>query len=131
MNLKNAFGCTRTVRIFGAQDYMVMIEGGIPSDAGNELNALTHPLLREHGYFGILCIEEPGGHPGIHIHPIYSGNWSFAVCPAEEDGTMPDWPLRRSWGSVNAQSETLEIDVPKTAMLRVLPPFESQPKNQT
>ncbi|MES2696621.1 MAG: hypothetical protein V4773_24340 [Verrucomicrobiota bacterium] len=122
------FGKTRTLRIFGAQDYMVIVEGGIPSDAGGELNALTNPLLREHGYFGVLCIEEPGVEVGIHIHPIFSGNWSFAICPSVEDAAMPAWPIRRSWGSVNAHSETLEIEVPKTATLRVLPPVESEPK---
>jgi hypothetical protein len=136
MNLKSMFGKKevsgemRTLEIFGAQDYMVIVRGGIAGDAGGELNGLTHPLLREHGYFGVLCIEDPASRTGIQIHPIYSGNWSFAVCPAEEDGAMPPWPIRRSWGTVNAHSETLEIEVPKSALLRVEPPVQSQPKMQ-
>lgn len=129
MTLKNLFGDVRTVKIFGAQDYMVIIQGGIPSNAGDELNALTNPMLREHGYFGVLHISSPD-HPGLHIHPIYDGSWSFAISPAEEDGIMPEWPIRRSWGSVNSHSETLEIDVPKSAKLTVQPPFESQPKSE-
>jgi len=136
MNLKSLFEKKnvsegmRTVKIFGAKDYLVIVDGDIPCDAGHELNGLTHPMLREHGYFGVLCLEESGSHTGIQIHPIYSGNWSFAVCPAEEDGAMPPWSIRRSWGSMNAHSETLVIDVPGSAILRVEPPVESQPKIQ-
>jgi hypothetical protein len=128
MNFKNTIESTLSVKIFGAKDYMVIVEGDISSDIGHELNTLTHPMLQEHGYFGVLFIEEPRSNAGIYIHPIYSGNWSFAVCPAEEDGKMPEWPIRRSWGSVNPQSETLEIDLPKGATLRILAPVESQPK---
>ncbi|HEY1170804.1 MAG TPA: hypothetical protein VGH19_05485 [Verrucomicrobiae bacterium] len=127
MSLKNLFGNTRTVKIFGAKDHLVIIEGGIPSDAGDELNSLTNPILQEHGYFGVLQISSPDN-PGLNIHPIYDGNWSFAISPVAEDGPMPEWPIRRSWGTVNSHSETLEIDVPKSAQLTVLPPFESQPK---
>lgn len=123
------FSNIRTIRIFGAQDYMVCVDGGIPSDSGDELNALTHPSLREHGYFGILHISVSDQEPGLHVHPIYSGSWSFAVSPDQEDGALPDWAIRRSWGTVNAHSETLEIDVPRSARLRVLPPVESQPKH--
>lgn len=122
------FSSTRTVKIFGAKDYFVCLQGGIPSEAGDELNALTHPLLREHGYFGILHISVSEDEPGLYIHPIYSGNWSFAVSPDQEDGELPAWPIKRSWGTVNAHSETLEIEVPKSARLHVLAPMESEPK---
>ncbi|MCD6052144.1 MAG: hypothetical protein K0Q55_3562 [Verrucomicrobia bacterium] len=127
----NFFSNTRTLKIFGAKDYLVCLEGGIASDAGNELNALTHPLLREHGYFGILHLSISDQEPGLYIHPIYSGNWSFAVSPDQEDGPMPLWPIKRSWGTINQHSETLEIEVPKSARLYVLAPVESQPKEGT
>jgi hypothetical protein len=118
----------KTIKIFGAQDYLVCIDGDISSNYGTELNSLTHPLLREHGYFGILHISGPEDDSGLYVHPIYSGNWSFAISPAEEDGSMPDWSIRRSWGSINAHSETIELTVPNGAILRVLAPIESQPK---
>lgn len=127
MNFRKLFGGSRTAKIFGAKDYLVIIEGDVPCDAGNELNALTHPSLREHGYFGVLHFKA-ADHPGIHVHPIYDGSWSFAVSPAEEDGTLPPWAIRRAWGTVNAHSETLEIDLPADAHIEVLAPVESQPK---
>ena len=117
-----------TIRIFGAQDYLVIVEGSIASDCGGELNALTHPSLREQGYFGVLKIETEDG-AGVHVHPIYDGSWSFAVSPSAEDEPLPDWPIRRTWGTVNEHSETLEINAPKSARLTVLPPVESQPKD--
>lgn len=130
MKFKSLFSNTRVVKIFGAKDYMVVIAGDIESDSGNELNALTNPKLRENGYFGILRIVDPTSKVGIHIHPVYDGSWSFAVCPAEEDGKMPEWPIARAWGSVNSHSETLEIELPKSATLHVLPPVQSQPKTE-
>ena len=126
--LSNIFSSMRTIRIFGAKDYMVIVEGGIPSDSGNELNATTHPKLREHGYFGVLKIATDD-ETGIHVHPIYDGSWSFAVAPCGEDMPLPDWPILRSWGTQNDHSETLEIQVPKSARLTVEPPVESQPKH--
>jgi len=119
----------RTIRIFGAQDYIIVIEGGIPSDSGDELNATTHPQLREHGYMGILHISAGESEPGLYIHPIFSGTWSFAVSPDENFEQPPDWPTRRSWGADNEGSETIEIEVPSDAKLTVMPPFPSQPKN--
>src|ERR1051325_3815571 len=60
----------RTIKIYGAQDHVVVIEGGIPSDSGDELNATTHPLLREHGYMGILHIFA-GESPTRPLHPSH------------------------------------------------------------
>jgi hypothetical protein len=126
--LSNIFSAMRTIRFFGSQDYIVMVEGGIPSDSGKELNATTHPMLREHGYFGVLKIATEDD-TGLNIHPIYDGSWSFAVSPCLEDSPLPDWPISRAWGSINEHSETLEIQVPKSARLTVHPPIKSQPKD--
>jgi hypothetical protein len=118
------FSETRKIQIFGAQDYMICIAGGIPSDCGDELNATTHEKLKEGGYVGTLLITEGTPEDGIFVHVFYSGSWSFSVCPAGEDRGMPNWPINRSWGTTNEGSETLELEVPKKARLSVVERYE-------
>jgi len=115
------FSSTRTVRIFGASDRFIIVEGGVCED-GNELNTSTNSKLRDgEGLVGTLLLST--GRPGesLHIHAIFDGCWSFAVSPSEGDGDpFPQWPIRRLWAKDNDNAETIEIEVPKDARLQIV-----------
>lgn len=118
------FSSTRTVRIFGASDRFIIVEGGVCDD-GNELNTSTNPKLRAgEGLVGTLLLST--GRPGesLCIHAIFDGYWSFALSPGEGDSEpFPQWPIRRLWAKDNENAETLEIEVPRDARLQIIERF--------
>ena len=114
------FGKTRTVRIFGGSDRFILVTGGICDD-GDELNATTNPKLHDGGYVATLLLSTGRERESMHIHAFYDGYWSFAISPGEGDSEpLPAWPLRRLWAKDNEHSETLEIEVPRDARLRIV-----------
>jgi hypothetical protein len=114
----NLFSKMITARIFGASDRFIIVEGGVSKN--NELNATTTAGLRDGGYVGTLLLSTGREGESLHVHAFYDGYWSFAVSPADGDANpLPPWPTRRIWGKDNEHSETLEIDVPRDALLTV------------
>lgn len=110
-----------TVRaiFWGASDRMICCKGiGGESD---EFNTTSHPRLASTGYVATLRVARPAGGQGLSIHAFYSGHWSFAVSPSEEDDdALPDWKIERAWGTVNAHSETLTIECPRDAVVQAI-----------
>lgn len=101
---------------WGASDRMICCKGiGGETD---EFNTTSHPKLAPMGYVATLRVARPAGGQGLLIHAFYSGHWSFAVSPSEEDDdVLPDWKIERQWGTVNAHSETLVIECPRDAVV--------------
>lgn len=109
----------RPAVFWGASDRMVCCKG--IAGEGNEFNVTSHPKLAPVGYVATLKIVSPSQETGVLVHAIYSGHWSFAVSPADEDcDELPDWKVEREWGTVNQHSETLTIYCPADASLAVV-----------
>lgn len=109
---------------WGASDRMICCKG--IGGEGNEFNVTTHPKLRDGGYVATLEITAPNEEQGLYIHAFYSGHWSFAVNPSnEESDNMPEWSMFREWGTVNQHSETLVIYCPEGAEVHVIDRIES------
>jgi hypothetical protein len=104
---------------WGASDRMICCKGiGGETD---EFNTTSHPRLASTGYVATLRVASPAGGQGLLIHAFYSGHWSFAVSPSEEDDdALPDWKIERAWGTVNAHSETLVIECPRDAVVEAV-----------
>ncbi|KZN37118.1 hypothetical protein N474_22370 [Pseudoalteromonas luteoviolacea CPMOR-2] len=91
----------------------------------NEFNITANPKLKEGGYICTLEISAPNESQGIFIHCFYSGHWSFAVSPSnEESDELPAWHIERTWGKTNAHSETLEIYCPQGSRVEVVDRIE-------
>lgn len=104
---------------WGASDRMICCKG-IDGET-NEFNTTSHPKLAACGYVATLEIRTAQGEPALLIHAFYSGHWSFAVSPADEDtDALPDWKMTREWGSVNPHSETLTIFCPRGCTIRAV-----------
>lgn len=109
----------REASFWGASDRMICCSG--IDGEGNEFNVSSHPKLNDGGYVATLEISCPESEQGIFIHAFYSGHWSFAVSPSnEESDELPQWEISRKWGSVNQHSETLTIRCPESAAVRVI-----------
>jgi hypothetical protein len=66
---------------------------------GNEFNSTSHPKLASFGYVATLKIKSPSAETGVLVHAIYSGHWSFAVSPVdEENNELPNRKVERTWG---------------------------------
>lgn len=110
--------------LWGASDRMICCQG--IEGEGDEFNVSTHPLLQDGGYVATLEIAVPGEPQGLFIHAFYSGHWSFAVSPSSEaTDTLPDWPISRAWGTKAQHSETLTIQCPHGAQVRVIERIEA------
>lgn len=108
---------------WGASDRMICCKG--IDGENNEFNTTSHPKLAPFGYVATLRIESPSAETGILVHAFYSGHWSFAVSPVDEDSDMlPNWTIERVWGSINSHSETLTIYCPKDSAVSVIDRFE-------
>jgi hypothetical protein len=109
---------------WGASDRMICCEG--IAGESDEFNVTSHPKLQDGGYVATLEISVPNQEQGIFIHAFYSGHWSFAVCPSNEDiDELPNWHITREWGSVNQHSETLIIYCPDGASVNVADRIEA------
>lgn len=110
---------TMTATFWGASDRMICCKG--IGGEGNEFNTTTHPKLAAFGYIATLQISSPTEDQGLLIHTFYSGHWSFAVSPSDEESDeLPDWEMVREWGTVNSHSETLKISCPEDAEVKVV-----------
>lgn len=111
-------------RFWGASDRMVCCEG-IDSDL-DEFNVTSHDKLQDGGYVCTLQIKAPDEPQGLYIHCFFSGHWSFAVSPSNEDyDEMPKWHLEREWGTVNSHSETLIIYCPEGSRVDAIDRIEA------
>jgi hypothetical protein len=109
----------RPAVFWGASDRMICCKG--IAGEGNEFNSTSHPKLAPFGYVATLKIESPSKGSAVLVHAIYSGHWSFAVSPADEDiDELPNWKVEREWGTVNQHSETLTIFCPIDASISVI-----------
>ncbi|MCX2767588.1 hypothetical protein [Pseudoalteromonas sp. B530] len=109
----------KKVIFWGASDRMVCCEG-IDCEV-NEFNVTSNPKLNEIGYVCTLEISAPNESQGLLIHCFYSGHWSFAVSPSDEDSEeLPAWHIERTWGKTNSHSETLEIYCPNNSRVEVI-----------
>lgn len=104
----------KTVKIYGASDDLVEVEGQLRGC--DEFNAFGDT---EH--IGNIQIATAKDAPGYTVAAVYTGCWSFAVAPIDED-MVPDWPVRRSFGQDVRYSETVEIDCPDNATVRFFRP---------
>lgn len=101
----------KTLTLYGYSDDLVEVRG----DFGHH----EHP--RRGGQEPCLAatfalISAASGR--IRIHAIYDGCWGFAVTSDDHlrnYRTMPDWPIRRTFGEDCPYSETLIIDAPDDA----------------
>jgi hypothetical protein len=109
---------------WGASDRMICCNG-IEAE-NNEFNVTSHPKLKDGGYVATLEISAPDQEQGVFIHAFYSGHWSFAVSPSNEEiDELPNWDIVREWGTKNSHSETLNIYCPKGASVEVIERIES------
>lgn len=77
---------------------------GINCDV-NGFNITSNPKLYDGGYVCTLKISDPNESQGLFIHCFYSGHWSFAVSPSnEESDGLPNWGVERDWGTKNPHS---------------------------
>ena len=108
---------------WGASDRMVCCKG-IDCEV-NEFNVTSNPKLQDGGYVCTLEISAPNESQGLFIHCFYSGHWSFAVSPSnEESDELPSWYIERDWGTTNAHSETLTIYCPEGARVEAIDRIE-------
>ena len=101
----------KTLKMFGYSDDLVECEG-IPGC--DEFDVWHNGDSR-----GKFVVSD--GQQAICIHALYCGSWAFAITSENDRDdyrTMPDWPVRRSFGKDCDYSETIEIDVPDNAVLR-------------
>ncbi|WP_146204556.1 hypothetical protein [Massilia glaciei] len=102
---------------------MICCKGIAGSD---EFNVTSHPKLHDGGYVATLEIFVPDELQGVFIHAFYSGHWSFAVSPSNEDtDSLPSWSVAREWGTINQHSETLTISCPTNASVKVVDRIET------
>ena len=103
---------------WGASDRMICCKG--IGGEGDEFNTTSHPKLGSIGYIATLKLFSPSAGQGLLIHAFYSGHWSFAVSPPDEDDDdLPDWTIDREWGTVNSHSETLVVYCPRDTVVAV------------
>ena len=96
---------------------------GIDCDT-NEFNNTSEDNLNEIGYIGTLIIKAPNSDEGLFLHAFYSGQWSFAISPSDEDNDeLPSWNINREWGSINSHSETVTIECPKGSRVDLVKPI--------
>lgn len=107
-------------KMWGTSDCLICCSGFNSVD--NEFNAMNNPKLQWGGYVATFLLEEEGAEQGVFIHAFYSGHWSFAVSPSNIDiHELPvSWVIAREWGSINENSETLIIECPKHAKLKLV-----------
>lgn len=106
----------KTLKVYGASDDLVEADG-IPG--ADEFSKHTCDACQ--AYIGRMLVS--AGNEAICIHAVYAGSWSFAITSENADDdfeTLPDWPVRRTFGIDVPYSETLEIDVPNDAHLKWL-----------
>lgn len=105
----------KTLRMYGASDDLIEVEGIEGEDEYNRYNKEPWP------YVTTFVVMSPQQFLGLEIHVLYAGGWSFAVQPTEDtEGDycdFPEWPIRRTWGGGRGYSELLEIDVPDDATI--------------
>jgi len=110
---------------WGASDTMICCKG-IDCDT-NEFNNTSEDNLNEIGYIGTLIIKAPNSDEGLFLHAFYSGQWSFAISPSDEDNDeLPSWNINREWGSINSHSETVTIECPKGSRVDLVKPIGSE-----
>lgn len=99
-----------TVTIYGASDDLIETHGIHGCDEFSRGGKLV--------YAGFITINAPDG-GNLEIHCLYSGYWCFGVgsAMAPDYDKLPEWPIRRTFGTRKRYSETLEIDVPDGAYL--------------
>lgn len=101
----------KTLRMYGESDDLIEVEG---IEGANEY----YPnVSHKDPYMATFIVESQSEATGMQIHVLYDGCWSFAVS-ADDSETLPNWPMRRSWGGGRGYSELLEIDVPDDAMIK-------------
>ena len=118
---------TNTIKavFWGASDRMICCKG-IDCDT-NEFNNTSEENLNEIGYIGTLEIKTPNSDDGIFIHAFYSGQWSFAISPSdEENDELPNWKITREWGSINSHSETVTIECPPDSRVDLIKPIGTE-----
>ena len=114
----------KRAEFWGASDGIVCCKG--ISCEVDEFNATSNPKLQNGGYVCTLEITAPDQEQGLYIHCFYSGHWSFAVSPStEESDELPDWHIERSWGAINAHSETLVVYCPNGSKVDAIERIEA------
>jgi hypothetical protein len=113
------FSKIQKAKFWGASDRMICCSGIKGED--NEFNVTSHPKLNDGGYVATLKLSSPSEEQGLLIHAFYSGHWSFALSPSEEESdNMPEWQITREWGTKNSHSETINIECPKGVSVEVI-----------
>jgi len=101
----------KTLKMYGTSDNLIESEG---IDGCDEFNVGYHGGVRS--VFDLRLDDE-----AIRIHAVYGGSWGFAITSENDRDdyrSIPDWPIRRSFGRDCEYSETIEIDVPNDAVLQ-------------
>lgn len=96
----------KTIRIYGASDDLVEIEGDVPGCDEYDVGGPRLVMAR------FLVGPLDSGTVGLRVFAIYDGCWSFAIGQVGESRPLPGWPIRITQSSDVPYSVQIEIDVP-------------------
>lgn len=61
----------------------------------------------------LLRLMQPNKTSGLLLGFFYDNTWAIAVHIIGDQMHLPEWPMKREWGTHRSYSETLTIEVPE------------------